>query len=80
MLNLVGAKQLDITYPVADFKRQCQDWQQYNSELNSIRIVHTRKYVYLHPKQLSGGIQLTRRTATICLRIYSSRARLAPPK
>ncbi|KAL2356898.1 Poly(A) polymerase papa [Cryomyces antarcticus] len=38
------AKSLDISYPVGDFKRQCTDWPQYNPDLNSIRIVHTRNY------------------------------------
>ncbi|KAJ9667226.1 polynucleotide adenylyltransferase [Coniosporium apollinis] len=39
-----GAKSLDISYPVAEFKRQCTDWDQYNPNLNSIRIIHTRNY------------------------------------
>ncbi|KAF2757026.1 Poly(A) polymerase papa [Pseudovirgaria hyperparasitica] len=39
-----GAKSLDISYPVGEFKRNCTDWPQYNDELNSLRIVHTRNY------------------------------------
>lgn len=39
----VDAKSLDISYPVAEFKRQCTEWPQYNEELNSIRIVHVKK-------------------------------------
>ncbi|KAF2143387.1 uncharacterized protein K452DRAFT_317539 [Aplosporella prunicola CBS 121167] len=39
-----GAKSLDISYPVADFKRQCHDWTQFNPDLHSVRIVHTRSY------------------------------------
>jgi len=39
------SKSLDISFPVQDFKRQCTDWPQYDAELNSIRIIHTRKYV-----------------------------------
>lgn len=38
-----GERKLDITNPVAEFKRQCTEWQQYNHELNSLRTVHTRK-------------------------------------
>ncbi|KAL1303481.1 hypothetical protein AAFC00_006862 [Neodothiora populina] len=38
------AKSLDISWPVAEFKRQCTDWPQYNEELNSIRIVHVKSY------------------------------------
>jgi len=37
------SKSLDISFPVQEFKRQCTDWPQYNPDLNSIRIVHTRK-------------------------------------
>ncbi|KAF2461867.1 poly(A) polymerase Pap [Lineolata rhizophorae] len=39
-----GAKSLDISFPVSDFKRQCTEWPQYNQNLNSVRIVHTRNY------------------------------------
>jgi len=39
------SKSLDISFPVQDFKRQCTDWPQYDAELNSIRIIHTRKFV-----------------------------------
>ncbi|KAF2229415.1 Poly(A) polymerase PAPalpha [Viridothelium virens] len=37
-------KSLDISMPVNDFKWQCTEWPQYNANLNSIRIVHTRNY------------------------------------
>ena len=39
------AKSLDISWPVAEFKRQCTDWPQYNENLNSIRCVHIRRWV-----------------------------------
>lgn len=39
------AKELDISWPVADFKRQCTEWAQYDEKLNSIRCVHIRKLV-----------------------------------
>ncbi|KAF2218396.1 Poly(A) polymerase PAPalpha [Elsinoe ampelina] len=38
------AKSLDISWPVAEFKRQCTDWLQYDEKLNSIRCVHVRNY------------------------------------
>jgi poly(A) polymerase len=43
----IGERKLDITNPVAEFKRQCTEWQQYNPELNSLRTVHSRKSVVL---------------------------------
>ncbi|PSK57285.1 hypothetical protein B9Z65_427 [Elsinoe australis] len=38
------ARELDISWPVADFKRQCTEWAQYDEKLNSIRCVHIRNY------------------------------------
>ena len=43
VLTEVDRKSLDISMPVNDFKWQCTEWPQYNADLNSIRIVHTRK-------------------------------------
>jgi hypothetical protein len=40
---LVVGKKLDITNPVAEFKRQCTESPLYNHELNSLRTVHTRR-------------------------------------
>lgn len=40
-----GAKSLDITWPIAEFRRLCTEWPQYNEDLNSIRVVHTRRSV-----------------------------------
>ncbi|KAF2087038.1 Poly(A) polymerase [Saccharata proteae CBS 121410] len=39
-----GRKELDISYPCAEFKRQCTEWPQYNPDLHSIRINITRCY------------------------------------
>ncbi|KAL1628293.1 polynucleotide adenylyltransferase [Diplodia seriata] len=39
-----GAKSLDISYAVSEFKRLCQEWANYDQNLHSIRIVHTRSY------------------------------------
>ena len=44
-LIFADAKSLDISWPVAEFKRQCVEWPQYNEDLNSIRIVHVKRYV-----------------------------------
>lgn len=44
-LIFADAKSLDISWPVAEFKRQCTEWPQYNEELNSIRIIHVKRYV-----------------------------------
>lgn len=42
LMNL-GAKSLDISYAVSEFKRLCTDWANYDQNLHSIRIVHTRR-------------------------------------
>jgi poly(A) polymerase len=36
-------KKLDISYQTKHFKDICTEWQQYNPEMNSLNIVHTRK-------------------------------------
>ncbi|KAK4969282.1 polynucleotide adenylyltransferase [Elasticomyces elasticus] len=38
------AKTLDISFPVGQFKSWCIEWPQYNEEVNSVRIIHTRNY------------------------------------
>lgn len=43
LLSLVGAKSLDISYAVSEFRRLCQEWANYDQNLHSIRIVHTRR-------------------------------------
>lgn len=40
-----GTKKLDISYQTKHFKELCTEWAQYNPEMNSLNIVHTRKYV-----------------------------------
>jgi poly(A) polymerase len=49
----IVSKKLDITNPVADFKRQCQEWPQFEPSVNSLRTVHTRKYVSVEPLYFS---------------------------
>jgi poly(A) polymerase len=38
------SKKLDITNPVADFRRQCQEWPFFDQNVSSLRTVHTRNY------------------------------------
>jgi poly(A) polymerase len=40
-----GAKQLDISFPVSDFKRLVTSGPNYDEVKNAVRVVHTRKYV-----------------------------------
>ena len=42
---LSGANSLDISTPIQDFRKQCQEWLNYNADLHSIRVKHMRKYV-----------------------------------
>jgi poly(A) polymerase len=42
---ITGANSLDISSPIQDFRRTCQDWPNYNQDLHSIRVKHMRKYV-----------------------------------
>lgn len=37
-------KRLDISFPVADFKRLCTDWAQYDMNMNGLCTIHTRRY------------------------------------
>lgn len=37
-------KRLDISFPVADFKRLCTDWAQYDVNMNGLCTIHTRRY------------------------------------
>ncbi|KAL9081547.1 MAG: hypothetical protein Q9159_007266 [Coniocarpon cinnabarinum] len=39
-----GAKSLDISHSVAEFSRQCLMWPQYDPNLSSIKVIHTRSY------------------------------------
>lgn len=41
--TFAGAKSLDISYAVSEFKRLCQEWANYDQNLHSVRIVHTRR-------------------------------------
>jgi hypothetical protein len=37
-------KRLDISFPVADFKRMCMEWAQFNGNMNGLCTIHTRRY------------------------------------
>ncbi|KAI9783101.1 MAG: polynucleotide adenylyltransferase [Geoglossum umbratile] len=39
-----GTKQLDVSYQTREFKEICTAWQQYNPEMNTLNVVHTRNY------------------------------------
>lgn len=39
-----GSKSLDISYPVAEFKRQILEWPDYVPELHTMRTIHIRNY------------------------------------
>lgn len=58
-LIFADAKSLDISWPVAEFKRQCTEWQQYNEELNSIRIVHVKRYAQTSSLSLFDAVSPT---------------------
>ena len=40
-----GAKSLDLSYQVDDFKYRCTGWDKYDDGLNALSIIHTRKCV-----------------------------------
>lgn len=47
LLTILGAKSLDLAWYVDEFKRICTNWDKYNEELNTLSVIHTRKYVSL---------------------------------
>jgi hypothetical protein len=42
-LTVLGAKSLDLSYQVDDFKRVCFGWDKHDKELNALHIGNTRK-------------------------------------
>lgn len=44
-----GARSLDLSYQVDDFKYRCTSWDKHDDSLNALNIVHTRKYVLPPP-------------------------------
>ncbi|KAI9750173.1 MAG: hypothetical protein M4579_006585 [Chaenotheca gracillima] len=55
-----GTKQLDISYQTREFKDICTGWQQYNPDLNSLNIVHTRNYDLPEDVFTPGEVRPTR--------------------
>ena len=45
--SLTGAKSLDLSYQVDEFKDLCYGWKECKPEYNSISITHLRAYVFL---------------------------------
>ena len=43
LVAIDGTKQLDVSYQTREFKDICTAWQQYNPEMNTLNVVHTRK-------------------------------------
>ncbi|RFU35747.1 hypothetical protein B7463_g603, partial [Scytalidium lignicola] len=39
-----GAKSLDLSWQVEDFKKMCCSWDKYNGELNALNVSHTRNF------------------------------------
>jgi poly(A) polymerase len=39
-----GAKNLDISWPIQDFRRQCTEWDNFDTNVHSIQIKHVREY------------------------------------
>jgi hypothetical protein len=48
LLIYLGAKSLDLSFQVDDFKRKCTNWEKYDAELNALNVNHTRRLVS-HP-------------------------------
>lgn len=40
-----GAKNLDISWPIQDFRRLCTEWESFDNDVHSIQIKHVREYV-----------------------------------
>lgn len=39
-----GAKNLDISWPIQDFRRLCTEWESFDNDVHSIQIKHVREY------------------------------------
>lgn len=72
-----GSKQLDISFPVGEFRRQVLDWPDYVEELHTMRTIVVRKYVNAFPSL--EATQLTP-SATIYRLTCSANMRLDQPK
>lgn len=43
LIGMIGANNLDISGPIQDFRHTCQEWQNYDVNVHSIRVKHMRK-------------------------------------
>jgi poly(A) polymerase len=43
LLMYLGAKSLDLTWQVSEFRNACTNWPKYDAELNALNVIHTRK-------------------------------------
>jgi len=68
-----GAKSLDLSYQVDEFKDLCYGWKECKPEYNSISITHLRAYVFLSlaSRPEVAWKSLTRLPGSIC-RMMSS--------
>jgi len=42
-LTTLGAKSLDLSWQIDEFKRKCVSWDKYDVELNALNFMHTKK-------------------------------------
>lgn len=54
LLIHLGAKSLDLSFQVDDFKRKCTNWEKYDPELNALNVIHTKKLVSHSSLSLGG--------------------------
>lgn len=43
LITIIGAKSLDLSYQVDDFKHRCHGWDKYDDSLNALSVNHTKK-------------------------------------
>lgn len=43
LLMYLGAKSLDLTWQVSEFRNACTIWPKYDAELNALNVIYTRK-------------------------------------
>ncbi|KAH0562052.1 hypothetical protein GP486_003247 [Trichoglossum hirsutum] len=70
-----GTKQLDVSYQTREFKDICTAWQQYNPEMNTLNVVHTRNYDLPPDVFESGETRPTRATRKV--KVKSKKRNLA---
>lgn len=56
LLIHLGAKSLDLSWQVDNFKRLCMGWEKHDPELNALNVIHTKKSVSTLVR--SGSVQM----------------------